>query len=75
MDLLLFSRKNRIIMAIARADATVIKRDDCGPAPNAIGIGPMKMTRPPLVAPEETDASIISSVPAKIMMKAAMKNV
>jgi len=75
MDLLLFSRKNRIIMAIARADVTVIKRDDCGPAPNAIGIGPMKMTRPPLVAPEETDASIISSIPAKIMMKAAMKNV
>jgi hypothetical protein len=35
----------------------------------------MKMTRPPLAAPEETDASIISSIPAKIMMKAAMKNV
>ncbi len=62
-------------MAIARADATVIKRDDSGPAPNAIGIGPMKITRPPLAAPEETDASIISTVPAKIMMKAAMKNV
>jgi hypothetical protein len=34
----------------------------------------MKMTRPPLAAPEESDAKIISSIPAKIMMKAAMKN-
>ena len=75
MDLLLFIRKNRTIMTITRADATVIKRDDCGPTPNAIGIGPMKMTSPPLAAPEESDAMIISSIPAKIIMNAAMKNV
>jgi hypothetical protein len=35
----------------------------------------MKMTRPPEPPPEKTEASIISIIPTKIMMKAARKTV
>jgi len=54
----------------------VIIRDDCGPAPIAIGNGPMKITTPLLaVPPEETEANIISTIPTKIMMNEAAKRV
>lgn len=42
---------------------------DCGPDPRTIGMGPMRITAPPLM-PLETEPSVISRIPTNITANA-----